>query len=135
MWNEALCPQLRAAFGSLFTAIYIDCYSRLETRRLETIRLIDINYTKKRITHKIMRLESKLEVSDIYLKAVGSGDGKNLPDEGQETEHEDYLLHGIKEDIIQYFSESDETSFNELSLELLHIAFKLLKFEIIGLGL
>ena len=135
MWNEALCPQLRAAFGSLFTAIYIDCYSRLETRRLETIRLIDINYTKKRITHKIMRLESKLEVSDIYLKAVGSGDGKNLPDEGQETEHEDYLLHGIKEDIIQYFSESDETSFNELSLELLHIAFKLLKFEIIGLGI
>ena len=132
MWNKSLSPELRAGFGKLFKAMYIDCYARVETRRLESVRVLDIGYKKKRLTKKILRVESRLNISDIYMNATElSASNLNTISEDFE-EHE---LHGIKEDIIEHFQNFSDNSFDELSLQLLNITLKLVKFEIIGLGI
>ena len=47
LWNQTLSESLRANIAKLFSAIYIDSYSKLEGKRLETVRTIEINYKRR----------------------------------------------------------------------------------------
>lgn len=125
IWNKNLSPALRASFGKLFTALYIDCYAQVETKRLETVRIILQDSVKRKSTRKFLRLESNLNsLEAIRMASEGSVSIKA----------EEQVLHEIKDDIIQYYQEFMGKKFNKLSLELLNISYKLLKLEIIGLG-
>lgn len=125
MWNKVLSTKLRAGFSKLFKAIYIDSYSKIESKRLETVKILEIHYKKKSF-QKFMKIESPLDISSLYLKAIEI--------QGDE-ESDDQTLHGLKEDIIQYFVDYHYQKFDELTLELLNITYELTKFEIIGLGI
>lgn len=126
LWNEKLSPALRASFGRLFTSIYIDCFAKIEEKRIGSIKVLNLGYCLLRFTKKFVRMQSENDISDLYLNAT------EIKDKYYIENTDEFTLHGLKEDILCYFSNFRNKEYDELTLELLSIAYKLMKFEIFG---
>lgn len=126
LWNGNLTAALRASFGRLFTSIYIDCFAKLEEKRIETIKVLDVDYKPRKITQKFFRMESTKDVKDLFINAT-----KNKNEYEIENTDED-SLHELKDNILIYFENFNNEEYDELTYELLSISYKLTKFEVFG---
>lgn len=125
MWNLKLSRRLRAGFCKLFKSIYIDYYSKIESKRIENVKILKGFSIIRLNTRKLMKVDMKKEVNEIYEEAVNN--------KSEIVEQEDESMMKLNENLIKYFVDLSIDKLDELSLELLNIVFKLIKLEIIGL--
>lgn len=131
MWNENLSVSLRAGFCRLFKSMYVDCFSKIESKRIETVKILQINDMKRVRTQKLMKIDLNKDFKEVIKKILHDN-------EKEQEEKDEYgmneLIEKINNHIEYYLIEGKSNELDNLLLELLNIVFKLIKLEIIGLS-
>ena len=129
IWNENISINLRAGFCCLYRSMYIDSFTKIEKKRIETVKVLTIENIFKFNTNRIMKIDINQDFSDVYNFIIKENERKD------ERKLDSILIEFIKR-IETYLDVENNQNiiFDQFLLEILHIIFKMIKLEIIGLS-
>jgi hypothetical protein len=157
LWNESLSVSIRASVARLILNIHIDTSPREESHKPELIKLIKVSFKSTKSHMASSRSMSTFGIMDsaiIKLRTRVFTDYEPVPQSlptvvpGQESvtyrapttyqeiklSDEEIPLYELADTLLSYFNDlnSSSDSSNELTLEMIKIAKKLVLFEVYG---